>query len=135
MFTPVETSIGALLLHQATSNLLYQNGSILGLSGLLRRLMNAPTVEVLALFAGMAVSYPLLASVVPELVTRFPSVAMTPQTVLVTSGIAALIGWGTKVLGLVDTEKGSETDRYRRRMAAHPDTCFVAFHDSADVLL
>lgn len=97
MFTPVETSIGALLLHQATSNLLYQNGSILGLSGLLRRLMTAPTVEVVGFFAGMAASYPLLGCLVPELVTRFPSVSITPQSILFTTSVAALIGWGTKV--------------------------------------
>jgi hypothetical protein len=94
MFTPVETSIGALLLHQATSNLLYQNGSILGL---LRRLMTAPTVEVVGFFAGMAASYPLLKCLVPELVTRFPSVSITPQSTLFTTSVAALIGWGTKV--------------------------------------
>ena len=134
MFTPVETSIGALLLHQATSNLLYQNGGILGLSGLLRRLMTAPTVEVLALFAGMAASYPLLGALVPEVVTRYPLMAMTPQTVLFTAGVAALIGWGTKVSGLVDAERGPETDELRHRMAAHPDICSVVFHDSADDL-
>ncbi|KAJ8114367.1 hypothetical protein OPT61_g3742 [Boeremia exigua] len=96
MFTPVETSIGAVLLHQATSNLLYQNGNILGLSGLLRRVMNAPTVEVVALFTGMAVSFPVLGSLTPELMTRYPSMPITAQTVLFTTGVAALSGWGTK---------------------------------------
>ncbi|KAJ4994321.1 hypothetical protein SVAN01_00150 [Stagonosporopsis vannaccii] len=97
MFTPIETSIGAVLLHQATSNLLYQNGNILGLSGLLRRIITAPTVEILAFFAGMAASYPLLSSLVPEAVTRYPSLPITGPTVLFTAGVAALIGWGTKV--------------------------------------
>lgn len=96
MFTPVETTIGAVLLHRATSSLLYQNGSVLGLSGILRRLMTAPTVEVLAFFTGMAVSYPLLGSLVPELVTRYPSIPITPQAMLFTTSVAALIGWGTK---------------------------------------
>jgi hypothetical protein len=105
MFTPVETSIGALLLHQATSNLLYQNGSVLGLSGLLRRLMMAPNVEVAALFAGMAASYPVLGSLLPELVTRYPSISIVPQTVLFTTGVAAFIGWGTKVCNAVDTNR------------------------------
>ncbi len=101
MFTPVETTIGAVLLHQATSNLLYQNGKILGLSGLLRRMMTAPTVEIVALFAGMAVSLPLLKSLIPELVTKFPSVPVTTPTILFTMSIAALTGWGTKVRDLV----------------------------------
>ncbi|KAF3008821.1 hypothetical protein E8E13_010698 [Curvularia kusanoi] len=96
MFTPVETAIGAVLLHQSTSNLLFQNGSILGLSGLLRRVMDAPTAEVLAFFAGMAASFPLLSSVLPELVTKYPSMPVTVQTVLLTTGVAALTGWGTK---------------------------------------
>lgn len=110
MFTPVETSIGALLLHQATSNLLYQNGNVLGLSGFLRRLVTAPKVEILAFFAGMAASYPLLASLVPELVTRYPSISITSQAILFTTSVAALIGWGTKVCSSVDIEQAQETD-------------------------
>lgn len=110
MFTPVETSIGAVLLHQATSNLLYQNGNVLGLSGLLRRVMAAPTVEVVALFTGMAASYPLLTSLVPEVVTRYPTMPVTVQTALFTASVAALVGWGTKVRGLVWIERTSRTD-------------------------
>jgi len=97
MFTPIETTIGAVLLHEATSNLLYQNGSILGLSGFLRRLMTAPTVELLAFFTGMATSYLPLNLLVPGLVTKFPSMPITPQVITFTTSVAALIGWGTKV--------------------------------------
>lgn len=97
MFTPIETTIGAVLLHQATSNLLFYNGNVLGLSGFLRRLMTAPTVEMLAFFTGMAVTSLLLSSLVPELVTRYPPMSITVQTVLFTTSVAALIGWGTKV--------------------------------------
>lgn len=110
MFTPIETSIGALLLHQATSNLLYQNGNVLGLSGLLKRVMTAPTVEVLGLFAGMAASIPLLASFVPELVIKYPSISVTPQAVLFTTSVAALTGWGTKVRGFDHVEQVREAD-------------------------
>jgi hypothetical protein len=97
MFTPVETSIGAILLHQATSNLLYQNGQILGISGLLRQLLSTPTKETTALFAGMAASYIPLNALVPQLVTTYPAVPMSVQTALITMGISALIGLGTKV--------------------------------------
>ena len=110
MFTPVETSIGALLLHQATTSLLYQNGNILGLSGLLRRVMAAPTLEVLGFFVGMAASIPLLGCFVPESVTRYPSISVTPLTVLFTTGVAGVIGWGTKVCGLDDNERVHEAD-------------------------
>lgn len=105
MFTPVEATIGAVLLHQASSNLLYQNGNILGLSGFLRRAMTAPTVEVVAFFAGMAASYPLLSSLVPELVTSYPSMPITLQATMFTTCVAILTGWGTKVRKSV-TNKG-----------------------------
>lgn len=128
MFTPVETSIGAVLLHQATSNLLYHNGTVLGLSGLLRRVMAAPTVEVVALFAGMAASYPLLSSLVPELVTKFPSMPVTVETVLFTTSVAALVGWGTKVRSLLRLDRTSRIDTDRHQMAARPDTCSAVCH-------
>jgi hypothetical protein len=97
MFTPVETSIGAILLHQATSNLLYQNGNILGVSGLLRQLFTAPTKETMAFFVGMAASYVPLKALAPQLITSYPPVPVTLQTALVTISFGALIGLGTKV--------------------------------------
>jgi hypothetical protein len=97
MFTPIETTIGAVLLHQATSNLLYQNGTILGLSGFLRRAMSAPTVETLTFFTGMLASYLPLKLLVPEMVTKYPSTPITLQVALFTTGVAALVGWGSKV--------------------------------------
>ncbi|KAI8934606.1 hypothetical protein NX059_008301 [Plenodomus lindquistii] len=98
MFTPIETTIGAFLLHQATSNLLYQNGDILGASGFLRQLFSAPTKELLAFFAGMALTrYIPLSALAPRLVTSYPSVPLTPQAAIVTVGLGAIIGWGTKM--------------------------------------
>jgi hypothetical protein len=97
MFTPIETSIGAILLHQATSNLLFQNGSILGVSGFLRQLFTAPTKETATFFMGMAASYLPLNALAPQLVTSYPTAPMTLQAALVTISIGALIGLGTKV--------------------------------------
>jgi hypothetical protein len=97
MFTPVETSIGAFLLHQATSNLLYHNGNVLGASGLLRQLLTAPTRESIAFFVGMASSYLPLKALAPQLLTSYPTVPMTVQTTLTTIGVGALVGLGTKV--------------------------------------
>ncbi|KAF2017259.1 YeeE/YedE family integral membrane protein [Aaosphaeria arxii CBS 175.79] len=96
MFTPVETSIGALLLHQATSVLLYQNGKVLGASGYLRRLLTAPTKDILTFFAGMALSAPVLKLVLPKLVTQYPPVPTTSQAALVTVVVGAIVGLGTK---------------------------------------
>ncbi|CBX93306.1 hypothetical protein IAQ61_009017 [Plenodomus lingam] len=97
MFTPVETTIGALLLHQSTSNLLYQNGDILGASGLLRRIFSGPTKELVAFFAGMALSYIPLHAMAPQLATAYPSVTLTPQVAIATFGLGAIVGWGTKM--------------------------------------
>jgi hypothetical protein len=104
MFTPVETSIGAVLLHQATSNLLYQNGNILGISGLLRQVLTTPTKETIAFFVGMATSYLPLKALAPQLLTSYPVMPVTVQDALVTISIGVLIGLGTKVgSGLQDT--------------------------------
>ncbi|KAJ6191730.1 YeeE/YedE family integral membrane protein [Bipolaris maydis] len=97
MFTPVETTVGALLLHQATSTLLYQNGNILGLSGYLRQLLSAPTKEQIAFFTGMAASYVPLKALAPQLMTVYPVVQLSPKTAMATAALGALIGWGTKM--------------------------------------
>jgi uncharacterized membrane protein YedE/YeeE len=97
MFTPVETTIGSLLLHQATSNLLYQNGNILGASGYLRRVLTAPTKEVIAFFVGMAASYLPLKVLAPQMIANYPAVQITSQVAVATIAIGVLVGWGTKV--------------------------------------
>ena len=129
MFTPVETSIGAFLLHQATSNLLYQNGDILGLSSYLRRLFSAPTKELLAFFTGMATSYIPLKALAPQLITEYPAVQSSPQSALFTVAIGALIGWGTKVRDSWYKNPPPLTRTTRCRMDVLPDTCCV---DSPD---
>jgi uncharacterized protein len=97
MFTPIETSLGAILLHQATSLLLYNNGSILGASGLLRTLLTAPSKPTIAFFAGMAASSIPLMLWVPEILTSYPPAPVTPLQALCTVGCGLLVGWGTKV--------------------------------------
>jgi uncharacterized membrane protein YedE/YeeE len=109
MFTPVETSIGAILLHQATSNLLYQNGNILGLSGLLRQLFTTPTKETVAFFVGMAASYLPLRALAPQLITQYPTVPLTVQSAVVTIAVGAVVGLGTKVSSIITgPEKGNQ---------------------------
>lgn len=97
MFTPIETSIGAVLLHQATSLLLHNNGGILGASEYIRRMLSRPTIGVAAFFAGMATSFPLLGIVAPDLLTTYPSLPMTSGSAVATVFMGLLAGWGTKV--------------------------------------
>lgn len=137
MFTPIETSIGALLLHQATSNLLYQNGSILGASELMRQLFTDPTKETLAFFVGMAASVLPLRALAPQFVTSFPTATMTLQAGLFTAGVGALVGWGTKVSAV---REAGGAGRFlvltidRCRMDVRLDICFAAFHASVAAL-
>jgi hypothetical protein len=97
MFTPIETSIGAILLHQATSNLLFQNGDVLGASGFIRQLLTAPTKETIAFFVGMAASYLPLKALAPQVITSYPTAPTTVQAAIATTSVGALIGLGTKV--------------------------------------
>jgi hypothetical protein len=97
MFTPLETTIGAVLLHQSTSILLHNNGTILGASEYMRRLVSKPTVGVAAFFAGIIASLPLLQVVLPELLTKYPPMPSTSGQALVTVAMGLLVGWGTKV--------------------------------------
>ncbi|KAK7183796.1 hypothetical protein DPSP01_004422 [Paraphaeosphaeria sporulosa] len=96
MFTPVETTIGAFLLHQATSILLHNNGTILGASEYMRRVVSKPTFGVAAFFAGMIASFPLLRLTLPELLTRYPPSPSTSGSAVMTVAMGLLVGWGTK---------------------------------------
>jgi uncharacterized membrane protein YedE/YeeE len=113
MFTPIETTIGALLMHQATSNLLYLNGNILGMSGYLRQVFSAPTKEVLAFFVGMAASYPPLKTLTPQLITSYPAVQITPQAAAATISIGAMVGWGTKVSEAISSHARKTNDEFQ----------------------
>jgi uncharacterized protein len=97
-FTPVETAIGAYLLHQATSILLYQNGTTLGASGYLHHLFSTPTKGTIAFFVGMAASLPSLGLLCPDVLTRYSPAPSTLEQALATAGVGFLVGWGTKVV-------------------------------------
>ena len=127
MFTPIETSIGALLLHQATSILLHNNGGILGASEYMRRLVSRPTIGAAAFFAGMAASFPLLQAVVPELLTVYSHQPTTLGSALVTVAMGLLVGWGTKVRipYLIVSEPWNNTYPRRQHTDAPPGTCSV----------
>lgn len=97
IFTIVDTAIGALLLRQATTTLLFNNGSILGVSGLLRTFISTRSLTTVLFFAGMALSYVLMSSLAPEVLPEYPIVRWDEGTILFTLVTSILVGWGITV--------------------------------------
>jgi hypothetical protein len=62
----------------------------------------------------------------PELLTKYPPVPATLETALVTAGIGALVGWGTKVI-IVHQLREFTTESHRWRMAVPRGICFAVF--------
>ncbi|KAF2460379.1 YeeE/YedE family integral membrane protein [Lineolata rhizophorae] len=96
MLTPVETTLGSLLAHQAATNLLFDNGAILGISGLLRGLMSAPSRNNFFFFTGMALSWVPLKLLAPQVLPVYPDWGGGLKSILWTATMGALVGWGTK---------------------------------------
>jgi uncharacterized protein len=96
MFTPIETSIGALLIHLAVSTLLLNNGDILSFTAILSRDMGIwKRLENIAILLGMAVSIIGAKAFIPTLAPSFvPDPTMT-TTELLAAGVC--VGWGTRV--------------------------------------
>lgn len=99
MFTLVDTTLGALLLHQATTSLLFNNGSILGVSGLLRQLLNTRSLVSVLFFAGIAFSYAIMSALAPQALPEYPTVKWDQKSILFTAVTSLLLGWGTKGCG------------------------------------
>ncbi|KAK9476915.1 hypothetical protein V1514DRAFT_154215 [Lipomyces japonicus] len=96
MFTPVHTTIGALLLHQATSNLLLGNGKILGASGLIRNGLLHGSVDHVVVLAGIITGTVIAqwhapASLLPE----YDQFDRSPISIVATVATGAIIGLGT----------------------------------------
>ncbi|KAJ5333587.1 uncharacterized protein N7506_007370 [Penicillium brevicompactum] len=96
MFTPFHTSLGALLLYQGSSGLLYHNGAVFGISSLLSGCAFNPNRDNLPIIAG------LLSGLVPVYLfapSLIPSYAAPPDSwasAVATLGVGFLLGWGTK---------------------------------------
>ncbi|KAL1991455.1 hypothetical protein VTN49DRAFT_4763 [Thermomyces lanuginosus] len=102
MFTPVHTTLGALLLFSGSFGLLLHNGSILGISSALRNCCFRPslTEKAVPLVAGLVTSPALLALIKPSLLPnydRLTSGSLSWTSFLSTLAVGAMIGWGTKV--------------------------------------
>jgi hypothetical protein len=92
MFTPLQTGLGALLLHQATSALLFNNGQVLGTSSIIAQSMSGRGGEDVWLMAGMIVGAMLVRTMLPELVPTYDSEQWWWAGLM-----AVMVGWGTRV--------------------------------------
>lgn len=95
MFTPIHTSLGALLLYQSSSSLLLHNGSVFGVSSLLSGSVLDPNRENVPIIVGLLSSVAPVYLFMPSLLPTYPSAPAS--SMLSTLGIGFLLGWGTKV--------------------------------------
>lgn len=98
MFTPVHTSLGALLLFQGSAGLLLHNGAVLGISSLLSGAVLHPTPDNLSIMAGLVSSVVPVALFMPALIPSYPPAPRSWLSLVSTVGTGFLLGWGTKVI-------------------------------------
>lgn len=97
MFTPVESALGAVLLQQASTTLLFSNGCVLGASGQLRGILTRPTSKSVAFIAGMALSVFATKTMFPMLIPDYAVPRQDWNDSLWILGVGVLTGYGTKV--------------------------------------
>ncbi|KAL5000062.1 hypothetical protein BDV10DRAFT_193106 [Aspergillus recurvatus] len=96
MFTPIHTSLGALLLYQSSSSLLLHNGSVFGVSSLLSGVMLSPGRDNIPIIAGLLSSVIPIYLFMPSLLPTYPAAPSSWPSLLSTMGTGFLLGWGTK---------------------------------------
>ncbi|KAL4929118.1 YeeE/YedE family protein [Aspergillus undulatus] len=96
MFTPIHTSLGALLLYQSSSSLLLHNGSVFGVSSLLSGVMLNPNRDNVPVIAGLLSSVIPIYLFMPSLLPTYPAAPSSWASLLSTVGTGFLLGWGTK---------------------------------------
>lgn len=97
MFTPIHTSLGALLLFQGSSGLLLHNGAVFGISSLISGCVLSPSRQNLPIIAGLVSSAAPVYWLAPFLLPAYPAVSSSWASVASTLGVGFLLGWGTKV--------------------------------------
>jgi hypothetical protein len=102
MFTPIHTSLGALLLFQSSSGLLLHNGAVFGISSLLSGVVFNPSCDNVPIIAGLVSSVAPTYLLAPSLIPTYPPAPNSWTAVASTLGIGFLLGWGTKVNGYRD---------------------------------
>ncbi|KAK2766665.1 hypothetical protein FQN54_005977 [Arachnomyces sp. PD_36] len=96
MFTPVHTSLGALLLHQASTGLLQHNGRVFGISSLLSGSVAHPSYDNIPIILGLICGVIPVYWAMPSLLPAYPAPPSGWESGLATLGIGLLVGWGTK---------------------------------------
>ncbi|KAL2870256.1 YeeE/YedE family protein [Aspergillus lucknowensis] len=96
MFTPVHTSLGALLLYQGSSGLLLHNGAVFGISSLLAGSVLSPNQDNIPIIAGLLSGVVPIYLFMPSLLPVYPAAPDSWATLLSTVGTGFLLGWGTK---------------------------------------
>lgn len=97
MFTPIHTSLGALLLFQGSSGLLFHNGAVFGISSLLSGCIINPSSDNIPIIAGIVCSVAPVYLFAPSLIPSYPAAPSSLAAVASTVGTGFLLGWGTKV--------------------------------------
>ncbi|KAJ5895181.1 hypothetical protein N7495_006872 [Penicillium taxi] len=96
MFTPINTSLGAILLFQSSSSLLFHNGSVFGISSLLSGCLLNPNRDNVPIIAGLMSSVLPVYLLAPSLIPNYVAPPYSLASVAVTMGVGFLLGWGTK---------------------------------------
>ncbi|PGH14693.1 hypothetical protein AJ79_02859 [Helicocarpus griseus UAMH5409] len=96
MFTPVDTSLGALLLYQGSSGLLQHNGRVFGISSLLSGSVAKPSRDNVPIIAGLVSSILPVYFFAPSLLPTYPPLGSSWEAALATLGTGFVVGWGTK---------------------------------------
>ncbi|KAJ6044846.1 hypothetical protein N7460_006201 [Penicillium canescens] len=96
MFTPVHTTLGALLLFQGSSGLLLHNGAVFGISSLLSGIAFNPSRDNVPIIAGLVSSVVPVYLFAPSLIPSYPAAPHSWASAAATLGVGFLLGWGTK---------------------------------------
>jgi hypothetical protein len=97
MFTVVNTTLGAFLLHQASSGLLQHNGRVFGISSILSGSVAHPSLDNIPIIAGLMSGLAPVYLLAPSLLPTYPAPPSGWESALTTLGLGLLVGWGTKV--------------------------------------
>ncbi|KAK2882414.1 hypothetical protein FQN49_000366 [Arthroderma sp. PD_2] len=95
-FTPINTSLGALLLYQGSYGLLQNNGRVFGISSLLSGCVGNPNRQNVPVILGMISSIVPIYLLAPSLLPPYATPPATLEAALALAGIGFLVGWGTK---------------------------------------
>jgi len=134
MFTPIHTSLGALLLFEGSSGLLFHNGAVFGISSLISGSVFSPSHDNVPIVAGLISSVLPVYLLAPSLIPSYPAPPNSLASAMTTLGVGFLLGWGTKVSHLkrrtLMNSKLIIVLGTRMAAAALPDICSVGYHVS-----